>query len=121
VCDVDYIPAGYTCVLQLVDVGYNAPFKCHVKHLHSEWCIEKYVCLHPKQPFPIPSRRYIIDWVYKVMEEISAETIRKTFLSIGYYHIKDDGLNLNVELNEYELETPVESVREDMVDLSGIN
>jgi DDE superfamily endonuclease len=24
---VDYIPAGYTCVLQPVDVGFNAPFK----------------------------------------------------------------------------------------------
>jgi DDE superfamily endonuclease len=26
-CDMDYIPAGYTCVLQPVDVGFNAPFK----------------------------------------------------------------------------------------------
>ncbi len=28
--DVDYIPAGYTCVLQPVDVGFNALFKKYV-------------------------------------------------------------------------------------------
>jgi hypothetical protein len=34
---------------------------------------------------------------------------------------EDDVLNLNAELDEFELETPVVSVREVMVDLSGIN
>jgi DDE superfamily endonuclease len=37
-CDIDYmfnyIPAGYTCVLQPIDVGYNAPLKCRVESLH---------------------------------------------------------------------------------------
>jgi DDE superfamily endonuclease len=91
-CNTDDMPAAYTCVLQPVDVGFNAPFKHHVKHLHSEWCIENYVNLDPKKPFPIPNCRNIIDWVYKAMDEI-----------------------------EFELETPVVSVQEDMVDLSGIN
>jgi DDE superfamily endonuclease len=53
-CDTDYIPAGYTCVLQNVDVGFNAPFKHHVEHLHSEWCIENYVNLNPKNLFQFP-------------------------------------------------------------------
>jgi DDE superfamily endonuclease len=103
-CDTDYIPAGYICVLQPVDVGFNVPFKRHVKHLHGKWCIEHYVNLDPKKPFPIPKRRNIIDWVYKAMDEISPETIRKTFLSIGYYHPEDDVLNLNAELDEFKLE-----------------
>jgi hypothetical protein len=34
------------------------------------------------------------------MDEISPETIRKTFLSIGYYHPINDALNLNAELDE---------------------
>jgi DDE superfamily endonuclease len=88
-CDTDYIPVGYTCVLQPVDVGFNAPLKCHVKHLHHDWCIEYYVDLDPKQPFPIPNCRDIINWVQKAMEEISSETIRKMFLSIGYSHPED--------------------------------
>jgi hypothetical protein len=30
-CDVDSIPACYTCVLQPADVGFNAPFKHRIK------------------------------------------------------------------------------------------
>jgi hypothetical protein len=39
--DVDYIPAGFTCVLQPIYVGFNAPLKGHICDFHYKWCIEK--------------------------------------------------------------------------------
>jgi DDE superfamily endonuclease len=48
-CDVDYIPAGYTCVLQPCDVGINAPLKRSIRLQHSQWCIKKYSQLQSKQ------------------------------------------------------------------------
>jgi hypothetical protein len=79
------------------------------------------VNIDPKQPFPVPNRNNVIEWVNKAIGEISSESIWKTFLSIGYYHPEDDALNLNQELDEFELETPVETIHDEMVDLSGIN
>jgi hypothetical protein len=35
--DVDYIPAGYTCVLQPVNIGVNATFKREVRDFHHKW------------------------------------------------------------------------------------
>jgi hypothetical protein len=69
-CDIDYIPVGYACVLQPIDAGYNAPLKCHVKNLHSEWCIAHYENLGPNDKFPIPEKSDIIDWVQKEIDPI---------------------------------------------------
>lgn len=82
--DVDYIPAGYTCVLQPIDVGFNAPLKRHIRDFHHKWCIEKYRGITNAMKLPTPTKEDIIDWVIKSYDRISEESIRKTFLSIGY-------------------------------------
>jgi DDE superfamily endonuclease len=40
--EVEYIPKGYTCVLQPVDVGFNAQLKRVVRDKHHAWCINAY-------------------------------------------------------------------------------
>jgi hypothetical protein len=40
--DVDFVPTGYTCVLQPVNVGVNAPFKTAIRDLNHAWRLEQY-------------------------------------------------------------------------------
>jgi DDE superfamily endonuclease len=94
-CDVDYIPAGSTCLLQPVDVGYNVPFKRQMKQQHSSWCIENYVDIDEHAPFPVPEREDIINWVNQSMAEIDPEIVCKTFLSIRYLHPEDHGIDFH--------------------------
>jgi DDE superfamily endonuclease len=77
--DVDYIPAGYTCVLQPCDVDVNAPFKRSTRYQHSEWCIKINHNLQPKQKFPVLQQKDIVEWVENSYAKITVETTRKTF------------------------------------------
>ena len=88
--DVDYIPAGYTCVLQPVDVGFNALFKKYVRDQYHEWCIVKYKGLENGVTLPTPTRENVMDWVHTAYGSISCDTIRRTFRSIGYIYNPDD-------------------------------
>lgn len=83
--DLDFIPAGYTCVLQPVDYGFNAPFKSHIRELHEKWCMTEYVNLG-KDPtsFPTPSRKDIITWCEDAHTKIKEDSIVDTWKSIGY-------------------------------------
>ena len=40
--DVDFIPGGYTSILQPCDVGINKPLKNKFNDLYMNWVIEKY-------------------------------------------------------------------------------
>jgi DDE superfamily endonuclease len=82
-CDIDYIPAGYTCVLQPVDVGVNAPLKKGIRDLHHEWCLEKYQGVGNDDRLPIPSREELMLWVQKSYDLIKPISIKKTFRHIG--------------------------------------
>jgi DDE superfamily endonuclease len=111
-CDVDYIPAGYPCVLQRVDVGFNAPFKRRIKQQHSTWCIENYVDIDEHAPFPVPERDNIIEWVNQSLAEIDPAIIHKTFLSIGYHYPEDHGIDYCAQLQNFQVENtvPVDTV-----------
>jgi DDE superfamily endonuclease len=54
--DVEYIPNGYTCVLQPVDVGFNAQLKKHVCDKHHQWCIATYCGLPNAAKIPTTER-----------------------------------------------------------------
>jgi hypothetical protein len=81
--DVDYIPAGYTCVLQPVDVGVNATFKKAIRDFHHQWCLDTYPKITNKDRLPTPERDDVYDWVVQSFDTIIANTIRKTFAYIG--------------------------------------
>jgi hypothetical protein len=88
--DVDYIPAGYTCVLQPVDVGFNALFKKYVRDQYHEWCVCKYKGVDNGDKLPTPEREDVIDWVHRAYSSIPCDTIHRTFRSIGYVYNPDD-------------------------------
>lgn len=83
--DVDYIPAGYTCVLQPVDVGVNAPFKRIIRDFHHQWCMKKYPTITKTNKLPTPNRDDIYEWIVRAYDGISETSIAKTFAcSIGF-------------------------------------
>lgn len=81
--EVEYIPAGYTCVLQPVDVGFNAPFKSWIRKRHHRWCLEKYKGVKSDDKLPVPNYDDIIEWVLDAHDRVTEESIRKTWISIG--------------------------------------
>jgi hypothetical protein len=82
--DVDFVPAGYTCVLQPVDVGVNAPFKSAIRDLNHAWCLEQYPKVLIDNKLPKPERDDVDEWVQQAFLAVSEKSIRKTFVHIGY-------------------------------------
>ena len=77
-CDVEYIPAGYTCVLQPVDVGVNAPFKSSLRDFHHQWCLQKYPIIKDNK-LPTPDRSDIYEWIQDSFGKVSNDSIKKLF------------------------------------------
>jgi DDE superfamily endonuclease len=97
--DVEYIPKGYTCVLQPVDVGFNAQLKKHIRDKHHQWCIESYRGLPNAAKIPTPERDHLIEWVRYAYNHITEESIIRTFKYIGYWTGGDENLVANGDNN----------------------
>ena len=82
--DVDYIPKGYTCVLQPVDVGVNAQFKNFIRDQHHAWCLVTYPAVAQGDKFPTPEREDIYPWILNAFDQVRPDSIIKTFAHIGY-------------------------------------
>ncbi len=76
---VDFIPAGYTSKLQVMDVGCNAPLKKYLREACAQW-IEEVANMIPKQSV---NRTIIMEWIVTVWSNISQETIVNTWQHIG--------------------------------------
>jgi hypothetical protein len=90
-----------------------------INQQHSTWCIENYVDIDEHAPFPVPEREDIIEWVNQSIAEIDPAIIRKTFLSIGYLHPEDHGINFREQLQNFQVEHTIPDSNEDLVELSG--
>jgi hypothetical protein len=111
--DVEYIPPGYTCVLQPVDVGFNASLKRHVRKEHHKWCIEQYRNVANHARLPSPSKENIMNWVHSAYDSIKEESIVNTFRHIGY------NCTPEIDANSSELEeTSVDGQQEFEVEVN---
>jgi hypothetical protein len=75
---------------------------------------------------PVPNRSDITNWVNNSIAWITAKSVVNTFLSIGYYHPKDDNLDFTAQFDDYDLDTDMDNnarIDNDIgqVDLHGIN
>jgi DDE superfamily endonuclease len=114
--------AGYTCVLQPVNVGFNAQLKKHVRNKHHEWCIDKYKGFPNASKIPTPERESFVEWVKYGFSKISSESLIKTFKYIGYWTGEQSTLsnNLNIDINP-QLAIEMEEDKDKDNDLNGIN
>ncbi len=88
--EVKHIPAGCTSLCQPVDVGFNKPFKDHVRRQLVSWMIAKGVIHGTTSP---PTRRDVATWVDRAMAEMKSEVgiIRNAWLKTGYEWFPKEG------------------------------
>jgi hypothetical protein len=71
--EVKHIPGGCTSLCQPVDIGFNKPFKDHLRKLWISWMISKGV-IHGTTS--TPARLNIATWVHEAMKEMKRELAR---------------------------------------------
>jgi hypothetical protein len=67
---------------------FHAPFKRHKRDYHHKRCIDKYRGVSNAMKLPTPTRDDIVKWVIDAYAKIPEESIRRTFISIGYNRAK---------------------------------
>ena len=74
----EYVPAGYTSKLQVLDVGINKPFKDYMR--------KQYSALRSENPDPQAKvkveRSQIANWVVQAWSEITPVTIINTWRKV---------------------------------------
>ncbi len=75
--EVDFVLAGYSSRLQVLDVGVNKPFK---DYMRGSW--EDYMVANVDNTKV--QRHQIAQWVEKAWVRVSIETITNTWKSIGF-------------------------------------
>ena len=81
--EIDYIPAGYTSKLQVLDVGVNKPFKGYVRREY-----ERFMTANVDNKKP--SREEVAQWIKDAWYSITPSTITNTWSSIGFMAV-DNG------------------------------
>jgi DDE superfamily endonuclease len=75
--EIDFLPDGYTSVLQPMDVGLNKPFKQYCRNCFEEWITSEGYKNRPH-------RRDASAWIASAWEDVRENTICKTWKKIGY-------------------------------------
>jgi hypothetical protein len=80
---VKHIPGGCTSLCQMVDVGFNKPFKSHIRKMWIKWMIAKGV---QEGTTSLPTRRNVAVWVNKAMTQMKEERwiIKNAWLKTGF-------------------------------------
>jgi hypothetical protein len=71
---VDFVPAGYTGAVQILDKGINKPFKDYIKREQIQFMIDN--------PNRKPKRQHVARWIASSWESISVESITNTWRSV---------------------------------------
>lgn len=80
--DINIIPGGYTCRLQVLDVGINKPIKNFIDQRYVEWAAENLSQLPDGETVPAPSRELISKWLNDAWVALPDTTIRRTFARV---------------------------------------
>ena len=73
--EVDFIPAGYTACLQVLDKGVNKPFKQFIQQQCIAW-------LQGAPQGAKPDRLTITNWISNSWNQVSVSTITNTWNSL---------------------------------------
>ena len=74
--EVDFVLAGRTSELQVLDVGINKPFKDDVKRKFGDF-------IFSKQPRERVTRLRMTQWIAEAWNEVKEETIFNTWTKVG--------------------------------------
>jgi hypothetical protein len=73
--EVDIIPKGYTCKLQLMDVGINKPVKNYINHQFYKWLVAN---IGEKS-----KRQDVSWWIWNGWCQLSSTTVRNSWRGCG--------------------------------------
>ena len=74
--EVEFIPAGYTPVLQAMDKGLHKPFKQYLREESLNWMVQ--------QPDGTkPTRQHISQWISRAWAQVQLTTILNRWQAIG--------------------------------------
>ncbi len=81
--EVKHIPGECTSLCQLIDVGFNKPFKSHIQKVWIKWMIAKGV---KEGTTSLPTRRDVAVWVDEAMALTKEEQqiIKNAWLKTGF-------------------------------------
>jgi hypothetical protein len=100
---VDFIPGGYTSVLQPLDVGINKPFKDRFRSLYNAYCVEHF----DGDLVPKTDRFAVASMVVNAWNEIPPQMIKNAWKKCKY---AVDGENSQENLS------PTEAVQEELIE-----
>ena len=81
--EVDFIPAGYTPVLQVLDKGVHKPFKQYLRE-------ESIAFMVNHLEGTKPTRLDIAHWIRRSWDQVQHSTILNTWRSIGIHPFHND-------------------------------
>ena len=81
---LEFVPAGYTSKLQVMDVGLNKPFKEHFCNTHDEWFMMVEIGTKPQCA-------NVSCWVKASWDRITNSAISNTWHKVGLPKPEDEG------------------------------
>lgn len=79
-----FIPAGFTSVLQPLDVSVNKPLKAFYAEYWNEWIGDELIAEYTNTGnSKKPDMQLCLDWISKALLKITPDTIRKSFECCG--------------------------------------
>lgn len=82
--ELGYIPGGFTCVLQPVDVGIAKRFKSYIRHRYMDFMVKNFQNVPGMLAPPCPSRKDIAEWISDSWKQFDTLDVWNTFRNIGF-------------------------------------
>jgi len=79
-CQVDYIPAGCTGLVQPIDVGINKPYKSNMTKVFTGWLSDQ----DPNLPIRAPKREDVSAWILSSVGMLTEDTVKNAWRKSGY-------------------------------------
>lgn len=94
---INFLPGGSTSQIQPVDVGINKPFKSNIRNLWNEFMVSQQPSLNqtpqsaPKDNGPTTDERRLLiaKWISQSWRDITAQTVKNSWESCGYFLEKE--------------------------------